>query len=173
MTLEIKTAAEVISLDLEGRQAARRAARETALLRYVLGAFVDRQGAVSVDEIIGAFPDEPPDEVSGALARFDEEDLIRIRDGHVDMAYPFSASPTPFVVDLHRGGSERYACCAIDALGLAPMLGRPLRIRSRCHHCATPVELMVDALGPEPAAADVMVWVGRRPEDDRRACDSL
>jgi hypothetical protein len=49
--------------------------------------------------------------------------LIRIRDGHVDLAYPFSASPTAFVVRL-PDGRERYACCATDALGIAPMVGQ-------------------------------------------------
>jgi len=89
----------------------------------------------------------------------------------VDLAYPFSISPTPFVADLGRGRGERYACRAIDALGLAPMLGEPVRIRSRCHHCATPLELSVHPSGPGLNAAEVMVWVGKRVEDERRACD--
>lgn len=173
MRLDITTAAEMIALDLEGRQAARRAARETDLLQRVLRGFVDRAGPVGVDEIVAAFPDRGPSTVRDALAKLDDEDLIRIRAGQVDIAYPFSASPTPFVVDLGGGRGERYACCATDALGMAPMLGGPLRIRSRCHHCATALDLSVDPSGPGPEAARVMVWVGKRAEDGRRACDSL
>jgi hypothetical protein len=173
MELEVKTAAELIVLDLEGRQAARRAARETALLRHVLRAFVDRAGPVRVAEVVSAFPDEPPEGVLEALAKLDEDDLLQIRAGRVDIAYPFSASPTAFVVDLGQGRGERYACCAIDALGMAPMLGQHVRIRSRCHHCAVPVELSVDPSGPGPEAGGVMVWVGKRAEGERRASDSL
>lgn len=172
MTLEIKTAAELIALDTEGRQVARRAARETNLMRHVLRTFVDRTDPVPVQEIVAAFVGQPPETVFEALATLDEDDLIRIRDGRVDLAYPFSVSPTPFVVDLGREHGERYACCAIDALGVAPMLGQRLRIRSRCHHCARPLRLSVGPSGPGRDAAGIMVWVGKRAEDERRACDS-
>jgi hypothetical protein len=172
MSLEIRTAAEMIALDLEGRQAARRAVRETGLMQWVLRAFVERAEPVHVDEIVAAFPDRSPSSVFDAVTSLDDEDLVQIRAGRVDIAYPFSASPTPFVVDLGKEG-QRYACCAIDALGLAPMLGRPLRIRSRCHHCGAALELSVDPSGPGREAAGVMVWVGKRVEDGRRACDSL
>lgn len=173
MALEIASAADLIALDVEGRQAARRAARETELLRRVFRAFVDRADPVRVDEIVAFFPDQSLKKVFEALAKLDEDDLVRIRDARVDLAYPFSAAPTPFVVDLGRGLGERYACCAIDALGLAPMLGQSVRIRSRCRHCAMPLELSVAPSGPGLDAAGLMVWVGKRPEDERRACDSL
>jgi Alkylmercury lyase len=173
MSLETRTAAELIALDVEGRGAARRAARETELLQRVFRAFVDRPGSVAVEEVAATFPDRPPATVLDALAALDDEDLIQIRAGRVEIAYPFSAAPTPFVVDLGEGRGERYSCCAIDALGLAPMLGQRVRIRSRCHHCASPLELSVAPSGPESEAAGIMVWVGKRAEDDRRACDSL
>jgi len=173
MALEIRTAAELIALDLEGRWAARRAARETELLQRVLRAFVERPGPVRADQIVSAFPARPPESVFEALAKLDEEDLVRIDAGRVDLAYPFSASPTPFVADLGQGRGERYVCCAIDALGMAPMLGQPVHIRSRCHHCGVPMRLSVDPAGPGPDAREFMVWVGKRAEDDRRACDSL
>jgi alkylmercury lyase-like protein len=173
MALEIKTAAEVIVLDVEGRGAARRAARETELLRCVLRAFVDRAGPVQVEEIVSALPAQAPEKVRAALVGLDREDLIRLDAGRVDLAYPFSASRTPFVLDLGPGGGERYVCCAVDALGIAPMLGRSVRIRSRCHHCAEPIELSVGPAGPGPGGEGVMVWVGKRAEDEGRACDAL
>lgn len=173
MTVEIRTAAELIALDVEGRGAARRAARETALLQRVLRAFVDRAGPVLVEEIVAAFPAQAPESVLEALARLDEEDLLRLDAGRVDLAYPFSASRTAFMVDLDEGLGDRYVCCAVDALGIATMLGRRVGIRSRCHHCAGPLELSVDPSGPGPDARGIMVWVGKRVEDERRACDSL
>lgn len=173
MAVEIRTAAELIASDVEGRGTARRAARETEPLQRVLRTFVERPGAVRVDEIVSAFPAQDPESVLETLARLDEEDLVRIDAGRIDLAYPFSGSPTPFVVGLDERRGERYVCCAIDALGIAPMLGRRVRIRSQCHHCAAPMELSVDPSGPGPDAEGVMVWVGKRAEDDRRACDSL
>ena len=173
MAVEIRTAAELIALDVEGRGGARRAARETELLRRVLRTFADRPGPVWVDEIVSAFPAQSRESTLEALARLDEEDLVRLDAGRMDLAYPFSASSTPFVVDLDEGRGQRYVCCAIDALGIAPMLGRRVRIRSQCHHCAAPIDLLVDPSGPGPDAEGVMAWVGKRAEDDRRACDSL
>ena len=173
MAVEMRTAAELIALDVEGRGAARRAARETELLRRVLRAFVDQAGPVRVDEIVSAFPAQPSESVLEALAKLDEEDLLRLDAERVDLAYPFSASPTVFVIDLDEVSGQRFVCCAIDALGIAPMLGRRVRIWSWCHHCAAPMELSVDPSGPGPDADGVMVWVGKRAEDERRACDSL
>lgn len=173
MEVEIRTAAELIALDVEGRGAARRAARETELLQRVLRAFVERAEPVRVDEIVSAFSALPPERVLEALAKLDKEDLVRIDAGHIDLAYPFSVSPTPFVVVLDEGRGERYVCCAIDALGIAPMLGRRVRIRAQCHHCAVPIELAVDPSGPGSDAEGIMVWVGKRAEDERRACDAL
>ena len=173
MTLEVATAAQLIALDVEGRGAIRRAARESELLRRVFRAFVDSTHPVLVEDIAPSFPDLAPEKVFDDLARLDKDDLIRIRDGRVDLAYPFSAAPTPFVVDLGRGSGHRYVCCAIDALGLAPMLGEPVRVRSRCHHCAMPLEISVTPSGPGLGAAGLMVWVGQHAEDERRACDSL
>jgi len=102
----------------------------------------------------------------------DDEDLIRISDGHVDLAYPFSASATPFVVRL-RDGRERHVCCAIDALGIAPMVGQPVEIRSRCHHSDTPLQFAATPEGPGAGAAGIMLWVGKRTEERCQGIDAL
>jgi len=109
--------------------------------------------------------------VRDELTTLDESDLILLEEDEVRLAYPFSALPTPFVVRL-EDGRERFACCAIDALGVAAMLEARIVIRSRCHHCGEPLELAVDAAGPL-GAEQVMVWVGRRRPDERRVCTSL
>jgi hypothetical protein len=172
MALDIKRAAELVDPELEGRWARRRAGWHAEVLRHVLRAFVERPGPVDLEEIVTAFPDRAAEGVRGALAALDEEDLIHVRDGRVDIAYPFSALPTPFAVEL-AGGRERYACCAIDSLGIAPMLGQRVHIRSQCHHCGEPLELWADPGGPEPKAQGVMVWVGGRGEGHRRISTSL
>ena len=127
---------------------------------------------MEVKQIVAPFADGRPDSIRADLARLDKDDLIQIRDGLVDVAYPFSAFPTPFVVQL-ADGQARYACCAIDALGIAPMLGQRVRIQSRCHHCGEPLELWVDPAGSGLEGEGVMVWVGKQGEGERRASTSL
>ena len=172
MTLEIKTASELIDPELQARWATRHAARQSQVLQHILRAFVERAGPVAVEEIVGAFPDRAPAVTREALAGLDEEDLIQVREGRVDMAYPFSALPTSFIVEL-AGGGGRYACCAIDALGIAPMLGQRVHVRSSCHHCGEPLALWATPAGPGPGAEGVMVWVGRRGAGERRISTSL
>ena len=111
-SLEIKSADELIALDVEGRGTTRRAGRETPASRRILRTFLDRGGPIPVDEIVAASQGSSSEAIYRALVTLDNDDLIRIRDGHIDIAYPFSACPTPFVVRL-PGGKERYACCAM------------------------------------------------------------
>jgi Alkylmercury lyase len=172
MPLEIRTAAELTDPELEARWTTRRGARETDVLQQVLRAFVQRPGPAEVEQIVAAFADGPREGIREDLARLDADDLIQIHEGLVNVAYPFSALPTPFVVQL-ADGQERYACCAIDALGIAPMLGQRVRIRSRCHHCGEPLELWVDHAGSGLEADAVMVWVGKQGDGERRASTSL
>ena len=167
MTLQIKTAAELVDPELEARWTTRRAARETETLQAILRAFVERPDSIVVEEFIRAFPERSPDETRAALTRLDEDDLIQIREGRVDLAYPFSATPTSFVVHL-SGRGDRYVCCAIDALGVAPMLGEAVGIRSRCHHCGEPLEFSADPLGPGAGAEGVMMWAGKRCDGEQQ-----
>jgi len=171
MTFQIKTAAELVDPALEARWTTRRAARETEILQAILRAFVERPDPIVVEEFIRAFPEQAPDDTRAALTRLDEDDLIQIRDGRVDLAYPFPTTPTSFVVHI-SGRGDRYVCCAIDALGVAPMLGESVRIRSRCHHCGEPLELSADPFGPGPRTEGVMVWAGKRCDGEQRAWTS-
>jgi hypothetical protein len=119
MALEIRTAAELTDPELEARWTTRRAARETDVLQQVLRAFVARAGPVEVEQIVAVFADGPPDGIRADLARLDADDLIQIRDGLVEVAYPFSALPTPFVVQLADGQS------AMRAVRSTPWASRP------------------------------------------------
>jgi hypothetical protein len=170
-TLPIKTAEEFRSLDSLERQASRRTARETPLLQRILRHFADHGGRVSLAEIVAAFPESPPATIRDTVIALNNDDLVRVRDGHVDIAYPFSATPTPFLVQLTTG-DKRYACCAMDALGMAPMLGQQVEIRSRCHHCGTPLNFLVGPHGPGPDAHGLMLWFGKGG-DERCAADGL
>lgn len=70
-------------------------------------------------------------EADAALATLAREDLVhRGRDGEIAVAYPFSGRPTAHRVGF-PSGHEVDAMCAIDALGVAPMVGEPIEIISR------------------------------------------
>jgi hypothetical protein len=127
--LMILTADELKALNPLERQAARRAARQQPLARLILRTFLQQGGPIPVEEIIAASPGSRSDTLHDALVDLDDEDLIRVRAGQIDIAYPFSAAPTPFVVRL-PDGKERHACCAPDVLGDPTGVGA----RSRRHH---------------------------------------
>lgn len=165
--LEITTAERVIDTELE-RQAGRRAARETPVMQAIYRAFVARGGPVPVEDLMAALPGTSSDALASELVALDEDDLIQITAGRVEIAYPFAARPTPFVARLATHG-DRYACCAIDALGMAPMLGQHVEVIGQCHHCGTPLAFPVTPDGPGSSGQDVMVWVGRRCDGERRA----
>lgn len=169
--LEIKTADQLAALD-PGKRGARWPGRRSALLRQVLRAFADRGGPVSVSEIVVASIEYPAELTYEALVALDRDDIIRVSGAGVDVAYPFCAIPTRFTVHL-PGGRRRHACCAIGALGVAPMLGQPVRIRSRCHDCDGPLELSAGPEGLEPGADGVILWIGRRGEAGSKMVDSL
>lgn len=172
MSLEIRTAAELVDAALEARWAARRTDRHHAVFQAVLRRFVARPGPVPLAEVAAAFPDRPPEAVGVALAELDAADLLLLRDDRIELAYPFSGVPTAFSVVL-PGDQRRYACCAIDALGIAAMLRARIAVRSACHHCGAPLAFTADAGGPAPDAASIMAWVGRRDAGERRVATSL
>ena len=159
----VSTAAERLDADVLARWADRAAISRSA--RAALREILDRLVADGVPIPVGTLRG------AGAVAELDERDLIYVSEGRVVLAYPWSGTPTAFVAELD-GGRERWACCAIDALGLAPMLGRPVTVRSRCHHCDEPIALRIEPAGP--AGGDgVMAWVGERGDLRGKACTSL
>jgi Alkylmercury lyase len=167
--LVILTAEELKALNPLERQVARRAARQQPLVQLILRIFLRDGGPIPVADITGASPDG---DVESALVRFDDEDIIRVRAGQIDLAYPLSALPTPFRVRLPRG-RQRYACCATDALGMAPMVGGSVEIESTCHHCGEALKFTATPHGVGPEAEGVMVWFGKRGDEGCKAFDSL
>ena len=65
---------------------------------------------------------------AAVLAELAGRDVIAFgHAGEIRAAYPFSPSPTPIRVSW-EGGPVTYAMCAIDALGISAMIGRPVTI---------------------------------------------
>ncbi len=170
MQFDIKTADELIDSRLEARWKERRHGPQADVLRWVLRAFVDRGGPISVHAVAAAFPEWPSASVHDQLVALDRNDLVVLADDEIRFAYPFSAAPTAFVVTL-ADGQERFACCATDALGLGAMLDARVLIRSQCHHCGQSIDIAADPTGPI-GADGVMVWIGRW-DPEERACAGL
>jgi hypothetical protein len=133
-----------------------------AALREILDRLLADGGPIAVASL--AAPRTAVDEL-------DTRDLVYVSDDQVVLAYPWSATPTAFVTVL-ADGRERWACCAIDALGISPMLDQPVTVRTRCHHCDAPLELAVTPTGPvrDPG---VMAWIGERGDLRGKACTAL
>jgi hypothetical protein len=118
MDLPVRTATELMEAAFEGQWAERRA----AVFRRVLGLFLERGGPVSPEALIATLSGHAPTAVTDALRRLHAADVVLLRKGVVELAYPFATGLNRFAVTL-GDGRVRYPCCAIDALGLAPMLG--------------------------------------------------
>jgi hypothetical protein len=71
-------------------------------------------------------------EVEPTLERLRRQDLVHHDPGTgaILVAYPFSGRPTAHRVHFESGESV-FAMCAIDALGMAPMLGERIQVASR------------------------------------------
>ncbi|MEV4178413.1 organomercurial lyase, partial [Nonomuraea sp. NPDC049709] len=105
------------------------------------------------------------------LAELHAADFLRLDDrgegdgngaGQIRAAYPFSASPTRHRVQIN-GGPAVFAMCAIDALGIAAMLGRDVRITSADPLDERPVTVEVTAAGQARwAPASAVVFAGQQ-----------
>jgi hypothetical protein len=170
VTVEIRTAADVLTGEGSSGLAARRTQRDDVLLREIWRRFVDSGGPVALESLRVALPDLGAAAVRARAAALDEADLIGLDGEEIRLAYPFTAEPNVFEVVLGRKG-VRYACCAIDALGIAPMLDAAVTVRSRCHWTGEPLVFEVDpAAGPRSALPGMVVWVERgRAGGDRRS----
>jgi hypothetical protein len=88
-----------------------------------------------------AFPVEQVREALGRLAA-GRVLVLQPETGEILMANPYSAVPTPFLVEL-----PAYSCysnCIWDALGIAAMLHQDARIRTACGDCGLRLELRVE-----------------------------
>jgi hypothetical protein len=155
----IRTAAEVRDLAPPGLLAARREARLDETLHAVWQRFLDQGGPVPIDDVVRALAPRGSADVRASIAALDADDLLVVDRDAIQLAYPFASGPNVFAVDV--AGVTRYACCAVDALGLAPMLGEAITVRARCHHCAEPFVIDVDPAGAR-SQAEAMVWVAPR-----------
>jgi hypothetical protein len=114
--------------------------KQRSLYRWILAAFA-RADAPAVDALCDRASDLGL-EIEHTLDLFTEFDLVHHdpSSGEVLVAYPFSARPRGHSV-LIDSTHRVEAMCAIDALGIAPMLQQPIEITS--HDPLTGTEIWV------------------------------
>lgn len=170
---EVKRAQELLDAEFVAKWRDRRTLEPFAwtVLQAVLEQFIEAEGPVRVQAVSARLAGHDPTAIREAVARLDEKDLIVVRNGEILVAYPFSGTPTAFRLVL-PDARERYTVCAIDALGVAPLLRQPATIDSHCHHCREPLQIHVKPDGPA-GLAEIMVWVGERGEIRKKAHTSL
>lgn len=121
----------------------------------------DLAGVAGIDE--SAVPERLWELVEADYAGCDETGRLRC-------LYPLSVGQTPHVVTID--GRRRYAMCAIDALGVAAMLGQAVVIETGCVGCGTAmrIELCPGALmSVAPPGAVVVARLGSE-EPAREVC---
>ena len=82
-------------------------------------------------------------DVGALLEELHDRDVVRL-DGHgrIRAAYPFSAVPTAHTVAMATGPTV-FAMCAVDALGIADMLGASVSIASADPRSGQPIRVEV------------------------------
>jgi mercuric reductase len=84
--------------------------------------------------------------------------------GQVTCLYPLSVTPTPHAVIVN--GAQRFAMCAIDALGMPAMLDRELDIEGSCAVCNTTIAMQVRPSTIVAVAPPTTMVVARRDESE-------
>jgi hypothetical protein len=144
---------------------------ERALYFWILRAFAER-GRPTREEL-GRRAELLGLELEPVLATLRREDLVHLGgEGEISVAYPFSGVPTAHSVRF-PDGQEVFAMCAIDALGIAPMLDEPIEITSRDPLSDEPFRAHVTADGNaswQPGTAVVVAGVNDRAADSCNGC---
>jgi hypothetical protein len=114
--------------------------RQRAVHQSILRSFVRTGSAPTGAELSAA---AAPHELAAVLKELADGDFLCLDDaGRIAAAYPFSALPTRHRVKM--AGVQAFAMCAIDALGVSVMTGRPVVIESADPVTGAPVTVAVE-----------------------------
>ena len=129
-----------------------------AVHQAVLRSFVQTAAAPAISNLAEYAVPYQPSQVLGELA---DGDFVCLGPaGQITAAYPFSAVPTRHRVRI-SGEAAVFAMCAIDALGISAMTGRPVAIESADPSTGEPVTVHVDGATSTWNPATAVVYIGR------------
>jgi hypothetical protein len=109
-----------------------------------------------------------PDRIRAELTAADM--LAFTAGGSVRAAYPFSPVPTSIEVSW-AGGPHVYAMCAIDALGMSAMLGRPVTISAAEPGTSRGIMVAVDGDRARWTPRSAVVFAGTAGDADCPSAD--
>jgi hypothetical protein len=93
-----------------------------------------REGRIPLASDVSAMLEMTTPDVEAAFARLAEAHVLVLQEsGEILMANPFSAVPTPFVVEAR--GRTYWGNCIWDGLGIIAMLGEDGRVVTSCPDC--------------------------------------
>lgn len=111
-------------------------------------------GRAPVDDEIASVVGATTEVVRGSWDRLHTgHALVLDSTGAIRMLNPFSAVPTPYVVEA--AGRDWYANCGWDAFGIGAALHVDSTIRTECADCREPLVIRVRDGRPDP---DDLVW---------------
>ena len=114
-----------------------------------------RRGRPPLVEELSSLLNTTEQQVQGALTNLAEAHMMVLQSdgGEILMAQPFSAVPTPFLVETAQFSC--YANCIWDGLGVAAMLHQDVHIQTSCADCGQALELQV--IGGEVRGLDGVI----------------
>jgi hypothetical protein len=111
------------------------------LFRVLIDSVLATGGVREIDAL-AAHGSLPVDGVRALLDELVAADWIAAdAAGNISAVYPFAFAPTGIEVTV--GAMTRPVMCAVDALGVAPLLRQPATIRATCVQCARAVTISV------------------------------
>lgn len=138
------------------------APHERTVHQAILRAFATTGHPPTREDLDAAAADSPGG-TAAALRALHDADAIRLApDGRVAVAYPFSAAPTRqrVLIGDPDAGVDVHAMCAIDALGIAFMLGDDTRTESVDAATGQPITVTIIGGQTRWRPASAVVFVG-------------
>lgn len=146
------------SLDLRGKTQTLKD-EEERVRQFILNHF-PKSGRAPIQSEIEKGTSIKSEEIDRVLEKLDRVDIIYLKEGVIEGAYPFSNSPTDFQLTF-PDGQEAFAMCAIDALGIPFMFDSDLKIDSACAYCGEDTEITVENGGiTETKPVEIRVFAG-------------
>jgi predicted transcriptional regulator len=116
---------------------------EKETLKTIFEAIMEFGQAPTVNELETRMS-KPASSIISTLDKLEEKDLLLRKKGtqEITSIYPFSLTPTSHRVIL-EDGKQLFAMCAVDAVGMASMFDKDLKVISRCGWCKQEVTIQI------------------------------
>jgi len=129
---------------------------EIAVMRHAFRAILEGE-PTTIDDLTLGLPRSSADDT---VQRLLDRGTLVLEDGRITGARGLSLTETPHRLVLD--GRQRYAFCAVDAVGIPIALGADAAVESHCHHCRRPVRLEIHGGTIVDAPPGLVIWAVER-----------